>query len=102
MQRLWHFLTVGLIKRHGANEWIFSKTEIFWRKTEKNWLIYWWKTDLANLKSDVDKLAIDKFKNVPSNLSSLKSKADKLAVDKLIPVPVYLSRSKCSKMILLK
>ena len=29
------------------------------------------KTDLANLKSDVDKLDIDKFKNVPSNLTTL-------------------------------
>ena len=29
------------------------------------------KADLANLKSDVDKLDIDKFKNVPSNLSNL-------------------------------
>ena len=27
--------------------------------------------DLANLKSDVDKLDIDKLKNVPSGLSSL-------------------------------
>ena len=33
------------------------------------------KTDLANLKSDINKL--DKFKNVPSNLSNLKSKVDK-------------------------
>ena len=31
------------------------------------------KTDLANLKSDVDKLGIDKLKNVPSGLISLKS-----------------------------
>ena len=30
------------------------------------------KTDLANLKSDVDKLDIDKLKNAPSNLSNLK------------------------------
>ena len=29
------------------------------------------KTDLANLKSDVDKLDIDKLENVPSNLRSL-------------------------------
>ena len=29
------------------------------------------KTDLANLKSDVDKLDIDKFKNVPGNLTTL-------------------------------
>ena len=34
------------------------------------------KTDLANLKSDVDKLDIDKLKNVPSGLSSLNSKID--------------------------
>ena len=30
-------------------------------------------TDLANLKSIVDKLDIDKLKNVPANLSNLKS-----------------------------
>ena len=50
------------------------------------------KTDLANLKSDVDKLDIDKLKNVPINLSSLKSKVDKLDVAKLIPVPVDVSK----------
>ena len=50
------------------------------------------KTDLPNLKSDVDKLDIGKLKNVPSNLSNLKSKEDKLDVDKLGPVPVYLSK----------
>ena len=43
--------------------------------------------DLANLKSDVDKLDIDKLKNVPTNLSNLKSK-----IDKLVPVPVDLSK----------
>ena len=32
------------------------------------------KTDLANIKSDVDNLYIDKLKNVPSGLSSLKVK----------------------------
>ena len=32
------------------------------------------KTDLTNLKSDADKLDIDKSKNIPSNLSNLKSK----------------------------
>ena len=36
------------------------------------------KTDLANLKSDVDKLDIDELKNVPTNLNSLKSKVNKL------------------------
>ena len=48
--------------------------------------------DLAILKSNVDKLDIDKLKNVPNNLSSLKSKVDKLDVDKLVPVPVDLSK----------
>ena len=48
------------------------------------------KTDLANLKSDVDKLNVEKLKNVPTNLSNLKSKVDQLDVDKLVPVPVDL------------
>ena len=46
------------------------------------------KFDLANLKSNVDKLDIDKLKNVPTNLSNLKSKVDKLDVDKLVPAPL--------------
>ena len=50
------------------------------------------KADLANLKSDVDKLDIDKLKNAPTNLSNLKSKVDKLNVDKLVPMPVDLSK----------
>ena len=50
------------------------------------------KVDLASLKSDSDKLDIDKFKNAPSNLSNLKSKVHKLDVDKLVPVPVDLSK----------
>ena len=50
------------------------------------------KVDLTSLKSDVDKLDIDKLKSVPSNLSNLKSKVDKLEVDKLVPVPVDLSK----------
>ena len=41
------------------------------------------KTDLANLKADVDKLDIDELRNVPSNLNNLKSKIDKLDIDKL-------------------
>ena len=32
------------------------------------------------------------MKNVPSNLSNIKSQVDKLHVDKLVPVPVYLSK----------
>ena len=50
------------------------------------------KVDLAHLKSNVDKLDIDKLKNVPTNLSNLKSKVDKLDIDKLVPVPINLSK----------
>ena len=50
------------------------------------------KIGLANLKSDADKLDIDRLKNVPINLSSLKSKADKWDADKLVPAPVDLSK----------
>ena len=58
------------------------------------------KTDLVNLKSDVDKLDIDELKNIPSNLSNWKSKVD---IDKLIPVPVHLMKlSDAEKMMLLK
>ena len=49
------------------------------------------KTDLTNLKPDVDKLDIDKLKSVASGLHSLKNKVDKLDVDKLVPVSGYLS-----------
>ena len=48
--------------------------------------------DLASLKSNVDKLDIDKLKNVPTNLNSLKSKVDKLDLDKLVPVLVDLNK----------
>ena len=59
--------------------------------------------DLASLKSNVDKLDIDKLKNVPSNLNNLKSNADKLDVDKLVPVLVDLSKlNDAVKMMLLK
>ena len=50
------------------------------------------KVDLANLKSNVDKLDIDKLKNVPSGLSSLKSKIDKLDIGKLETTPVDLNK----------
>ena len=39
------------------------------------------KVDSANLKSDEDKLDIDKLKNVSTNLSNLKGKVDELVVD---------------------
>ena len=47
--------------------------------------------DLANIKFDVNKLDIDKLKNVLPNLSNLKSKVGKLDVYTLVPVPVDLS-----------
>ena len=50
------------------------------------------KTDLAHLKSDVDKLDFDKLKNEPNNLSNLKSKIDKLDIGKLETTPVNLSK----------
>ena len=50
------------------------------------------KVDSANLKSDVDKLDVDKLKNVPSGLSNLRSKVDKLYVDKLVPILADLSK----------
>ena len=55
------------------------------------------------LKSNVDKLDIDKLKNVATNLSNLKSKVDKLDVDKLLPAPVDLNKlSGVIKMMLLR
>ena len=50
------------------------------------------KTDLANLKSDVAELDIDKLKNGPGGVINLISKLDKLDVDKLVPVPVDLNK----------
>ena len=47
---------------------------------------------LANLKTDIDKLDIDKLKKVPTIVSSLKIRVDELNVDKLVPVSVDLSK----------
>ena len=51
------------------------------------------KSNLPGLKTEVDKLDIDKLKSLPANLSNLKSKVDvdKLDIGKLAPVPVDLS-----------
>ena len=49
-------------------------------------------TNLANLKTEVDKLDIDKLKSLPNNLSNLKTEVDKLDIDKLAPVPADLSK----------
>ena len=50
------------------------------------------KVDLPSLKSEVDKLDIEKLEKVPSDLNTVKSKVDKLDVHKLVPVPVDLSK----------
>ena len=50
------------------------------------------KTNVPNLKTEVDKLDIDKLKSVPNNLSILKTKVDKLDIDKLAPVPADLNK----------
>ena len=50
------------------------------------------KTNLANLKTKVDKLDIDELKSLPNNLSNLKTEVDKLDIYKLVPVSVDLSK----------
>ena len=50
------------------------------------------KSNLASLKTQIDKLDIDGLKSLPNNLSNLKSKVDKLDIDKLVPVPIDLSK----------
>ena len=61
------------------------------------------RTDLANLRPDVDKLDSDKFKNIASNSRSLKGKVDNLDIGKLETNPFDLSKlSDIVKMKLLK
>ena len=50
------------------------------------------KSNLASLKTEVNKLDINKLKSLPNNLSNLKSKEDKLDINKLAPVPVDLGK----------
>ena len=50
------------------------------------------KTNLANLKTEVDNLDINKLKSLPNNLIILKTKGDKLDIDKLAPVPTDFSK----------
>ena len=50
------------------------------------------KTDLASSKSNLDKLDIDKLKNLPSNLSNLKNKVDEIGIRKLETTPVDLNK----------
>ena len=49
------------------------------------------KSNLGNLKTEVDELDIDKLKILPNNLSNVKNRVDKLDINNLVPVPVDLS-----------
>ena len=48
--------------------------------------------DLDSVKSEVEKLAIDELKNVPSGLNSLKSNVDKLDIGRLETASADLSK----------
>ena len=50
------------------------------------------KENFIPLKSEVDKLKINKLINVPTSLNNLKTKVNNLDVDKLKTVPVNLKR----------
>ena len=50
------------------------------------------KSNLASLRTEVDKLDIDKLKSLPNNLTNLKSKVDKLDTYKLVRILVDLSK----------
>ena len=61
------------------------------------------KNNWANSKFDVDKLDIDKLKNVPNGLNSLKSKVDKLDNGKFETTPIDLNKlSNVAKKYVLK
>ena len=94
-------LNIWNYKKDSINKWIFSgtakssggraKVELdlfdyatkadFKNATAVDTSKFAKKVDLANLKLDVDKLDIEKLKNVPTNLNNLKTKVDKLDVD---------------------
>ena len=84
------------LKRRNINEWIFPRTKIFFRESKveldlcnyatkvylKNGAVvdtshFANKVNLASLKSEADKLAIDKLRNVTTGLNSLKCKVGK-------------------------
>ena len=47
---------------------------------------------MVSLKTEVDKLDIEKLKSFPNNLNNLKTKVHKLDIGKLVPVRVDLSK----------
>ena len=50
------------------------------------------KTNVPHLKTEVDKLDVDKLNGLPNNLIILKIKVNKLDIDNLAPVPADLSK----------
>ena len=50
------------------------------------------KVDLVSLKSEVEKLDIDKLEKLGKVPTGLNSLVDKLNINKLVPVPVDLSK----------
>ena len=50
------------------------------------------KANIANLKTDVNKLDVDKLKGLPKNLNILKTKVNKLDIDKLVHGPTDFSK----------
>ena len=79
------------LKKLGAESYWFVQVSVTFQLTQGT----------KGLKSNVDKLDIDKMKNVQTNLSNFKSKVDTLDVENL--VPVHLSKlSDLVKMMLLK
>ena len=58
--------------------------------TNVNALAFAKKTDLANVKSDVDDIDIDQLKNVLSGLNSIKTKVDKSNIGQLKVIQVDL------------
>ena len=50
------------------------------------------KTNVAKLKTEVDKIGIDKLKGLPNNLSILKTTVDKLDIGKLVSIPTDLNK----------
>ena len=75
-------------KRHSANEWTFFKTKIFKNKY-KSWINYTTKRDLKNT-AGVDTSDFAK----KTDLTYLKSNVDKLDIDKLKTYQVISAISK--------
>ena len=98
-------------KRHSINEWRLSRTETSGGRVNaeldlSNYVTetdlknvtgvdrskFAKKVDLVSLKSNVDILDINEFKNVAINLSNLKGKVGQLDVDKLVLIPFDLNK----------